>query len=61
VTKIPTKKIYDYHEFSFFFVFAGLALVGSLFVIFSANPVHSVLSLILVFCSTSMLLFATAC
>jgi NADH:ubiquinone oxidoreductase subunit 6 (subunit J) len=39
-----------------FFVFAGLALVGSLFVIFSANPVHSVLSLILVFCSTSMLL-----
>jgi NADH-quinone oxidoreductase subunit J len=39
-----------------FFVFAGLALAGSLFVIFSANPVHSVLSLILVFCSTSMLL-----
>jgi NADH:ubiquinone oxidoreductase subunit 6 (subunit J) len=39
-----------------FFVFSGLALFSSLFVIFSANPVHSVLSLILVFCSTSMLL-----
>lgn len=39
-----------------FFLFSGLALVSSLFVVFSANPVHSVLSLILVFCSTSMLL-----
>jgi NADH:ubiquinone oxidoreductase subunit 6 (subunit J) len=39
-----------------FFLFSGLALISSLFVIFSANPVHSVLSLILVFCSTSMLL-----
>jgi NADH-quinone oxidoreductase subunit J len=39
-----------------FFTFAGLALFASLFVVFSANPVHSVLSLILVFSTTSMLL-----
>jgi NADH-quinone oxidoreductase subunit J len=39
-----------------FFAFSGLALFASLFVVFSANPVHSVLSLILVFCTTSMLL-----
>lgn len=39
-----------------FFLFTGVALVASLFVVFSTNPVHSVLSLIVVFCSTSMLL-----
>lgn len=39
-----------------FFVFTGVSLVGSLLVVFSANPVHSVLSLILVFCSASMVL-----
>jgi NADH-quinone oxidoreductase subunit J len=39
-----------------FLVFAGVSLVASLLVVFSTNPVHSVLSLILVFCSASMVL-----
>lgn len=39
-----------------FYTFSCLALVSSLLVIFSANPVHSVLALIVVFCATSMLL-----
>jgi NADH-quinone oxidoreductase subunit J len=39
-----------------FFIFASVSLVGSAFVVFSTNPVHSVLSLILVFCSASMVL-----
>jgi NADH-quinone oxidoreductase subunit J len=39
-----------------FFLFTGVALVASLFVVFSTNPVHSVLSLIVVFCSSSMVL-----
>jgi NADH-quinone oxidoreductase subunit J len=40
-----------------FYLFSSISLVGSFFVVFSANPVHSVLSLILVFCSTSLVLF----
>jgi NADH:ubiquinone oxidoreductase subunit 6 (subunit J) len=41
---------------TFFYVFFTLALLSSLLVVFSTNPVHSVLSLIVVFCTTSMLL-----
>jgi NADH-quinone oxidoreductase subunit J len=39
-----------------FLLFSVASVVGSLFVVLSANPVHSVLSLILVFCFTSMTL-----
>ena len=39
-----------------FYSFTSVSLVASLFVVFSSNPVYSVLSLILVFCSASMVL-----
>jgi len=39
-----------------FYIFTSISLLASLFVVFSNNPVYSVLSLILVFCSGSMLL-----
>jgi NADH:ubiquinone oxidoreductase subunit 6 (subunit J) len=40
--------------FNFFFLFfSGLAITSALFVIFSTNPIHSVLFLILVFLNAS--------
>jgi len=39
-----------------FYIIATSVLIGSLLVILSRNPVHSVLSLILVFCLSSVLL-----
>lgn len=39
-----------------FFLFKLIVLVSSIFVIFSANPVHSVLFLVLVFINSAFLL-----
>ena len=41
----------------FFYLFSSLTLVSAFMVVWSANPVHSVLFLILVFCNVSCLLF----
>lgn len=42
--------------FILFLIFTSISLLGGLLIIFSTNPVHAVLSLILIFCSTSMIL-----
>jgi NADH-quinone oxidoreductase subunit J len=39
------------------FIFSSLLLISSIFVLFSKNPVHSVLFLILAFCNASGILF----
>lgn len=40
----------------FFFFFSGLAIISSFLVVFSKNPVHSVLFLILVFLNSAFII-----
>ena len=45
-----------YIENLFFYLFATFAIIFAFFVITSKNPIHSILSLILVFFNTAVLL-----